>query len=75
MFAYELQQVRQRELQHRADQWRLVRDAKAARTAERRARRGKARAAVRTDAEGARAGAAAGVSGRMRRALHPHSAA
>src|SRR5882757_6377482 len=63
MFTYELQQARQHELYREAEQWRLARDAKAARTAERRARRSGARAAVRTDAEGAAAagrGTAAG---------------
>jgi hypothetical protein len=57
MFAYEMHQARESELRQRADDWRLVRDAKAARTAERRARRTQARrvparTAVRTDAEG-----------------------
>ncbi|MBY8882860.1 hypothetical protein [Actinacidiphila acidipaludis] len=83
MFSYELQQTRRDDLQRQAEEWRLARDAKAARSAERRARRTQARAAVRTDAEGAGAtlatpaAAAAGHrgTGRFHRALHPHSAA
>ncbi|MCL2732327.1 MAG: hypothetical protein FWE15_20175 [Actinomycetia bacterium] len=69
MFGYELQQERRNELQRQADQWRLVRDAKAARSTERRARRTQARAAVRTDTEGS-----ATSLGRIHRAVHPHSA-
>ena len=83
MFSYELQQARRSDLQREADEWRRVRDAKAARSAERRARRTQARAAVRTDAEtpGAALGGGAAASadghraaGRFHRALHPHSA-
>ncbi|MBD0737612.1 hypothetical protein, partial [Streptomyces sp. CBMA29] len=52
MFAYELQQARRDDLQHRADAWRLARDAKAARDAargNRRTTRTAARTAARTD--------------------------
>ncbi|SEO70150.1 hypothetical protein SAMN05216267_103723 [Actinacidiphila rubida] len=75
MFGYELQNELQKahrsDLQREAEQWRLARDAKAARTSERRARRTGARTASRgSDAE------ASGSSlGRLHRALHPHSAA
>ncbi|WP_329136943.1 hypothetical protein OG552_26155 [Streptomyces sp. NBC_01476] len=76
MFAYELQQARQSELQRRAAEWRLARDAKAARTARRRARRAQARSAVRTDAEGAPSpGSHRRPLGRLRRAPHPRGAA
>lgn len=65
MFSYELQWERRNDLQHRAEEWRLVRDAKAARAAERRARRTRtrARAAVRTDAEPNRLAAAHAAAG------------
>jgi len=86
MFSYELQQTRRNDLQREAEEWRMARDAKAARSAERRARRTEARAAVRTDAEGAGASLATPAAaaapadghraaGRFHRALHPHSAA
>lgn len=59
MFSYEIQQDRRQQLQREADAWRLVRDARAARAAERRAHRNEARTAsrtaARTDAEGAAA--------------------
>lgn len=71
MFGYELQQARRSELERQADQWRLVRDAKAARTSARRARRTTARTASgRSDAE-----ASGSSHGRFHRALHLHSAA
>jgi hypothetical protein len=78
MFAYELQQARQADLQRRADAWRLARDAKAGRDDARRARRTAHRAATRTDAaepepQSVRVRPAA--HGRLHRALHPHSAA
>jgi len=77
MFAYEMHQAHRAELQQRADDWRLAREAKAARTAERRARaqarRTQAGAAVRTDAEGA--SSSTGPLGRFHRAMHPHGAA
>ncbi len=81
MFSYEIQQDRRQQLQREADAWRLVRDARAARAAERRAHRNEARTAsrtaARTDAEGAAApdaavpGAAAspGGAGTPRRPL------
>lgn len=77
MFTYELQQERRNELQHQAEAWRLARDAKAARTAERRAaRRDRARARIRTDAEGVPSPhAPLGGVHRVIRALHPRSAA
>ncbi len=80
MFAYELHEAHRAELQQRADDWRLAREAKAARTAERRARaqarRTQARTAVRTDAEGAASqGAEPSPLGRVHRALHPRGAA
>jgi hypothetical protein len=57
VFGYEIQQDRRQQLQREADAWRLVRDARAARAAERRAHRNEARTAsrtaARTDAEGA----------------------
>jgi hypothetical protein len=59
VFSYEIQQDRRQQLQREADAWRLVRDARAARAAERRAHRNEARTAsrtaARTDAEGAAA--------------------
>lgn len=80
MFAYELQQARRDDFQHRADQWRLARDAKAGRADARKARRAAVRSAARTDAaaDSAVEGTASprpAASGRIRRALHPHSAA
>lgn len=82
MYTYELQQARRAELQRDADQWRLVRQAKAARAAERRARRGAglsgARPATRTGAradtdgaEGAEAASTAAVPAAGRRLPHP----
>jgi hypothetical protein len=57
MFAYELHQMRGAELRRRADEWRLAREAVAARTAARRARsqarKARSYTAVRGDAEGA----------------------
>jgi hypothetical protein len=83
MFNYELQQARRNDLVREADAWRLARDARAARTAERRAHRSQARTAsrtaARTDAEGAASPSAPSPAhrplGRVHRALHPHSAA
>ncbi|MEU6850475.1 hypothetical protein ABZ901_11185 [Actinacidiphila alni] len=72
MFAYELQQARRADLQSRADAWRLARDAKAARTSDRRTRR----SADRTDAS---ADSASGSSASPRptrgRVRHAHRAA
>jgi hypothetical protein len=82
MIAYELHQARSAELRLRAERWRLVQDAKAARTARRRAartqaRRTQAHTAVRQDAEGVSSSDRSGVSplGRIRRVPRPHSAA
>lgn len=71
MFTYELQQARHDDLVHRADAWRLARDAKAGRDAARRSRRNALRAAARTDA----AAEPSAARSRVHRALHPHSAA
>lgn len=84
MFAYEIQQDRRQQLQREADAWRLVRAARAVRTAERRAHRNEARTAsrtaARTDAEGAAASpCAAGTPrrplGRAHRARYARGAA
>jgi hypothetical protein len=76
MFAYELQQERSNDLRQRADEWRLAREAKAVRTAERRARRTRTRQAVRHPEESAEgAPSPRGSLGWIHRALHPHSAA
>jgi hypothetical protein len=71
MFAYELQRERQNDLQHQADEWRLVRAAKAARAAERRSRRTHTRTAARADPE--ESPALHRTATRVRRAPHPHS--
>jgi hypothetical protein len=77
MFGYELQREQHNELRRRADEWRLAREAKAARMARRRARRTRSRTAVRTGtgtgAEGAPS--PSGSLGRIHRVLHPRSAA
>jgi hypothetical protein len=81
MFGYELLEAHRMELQRRADAWRLAREAKAARTAERRAdagaRRTQSRTAARTDAEGAPSsqGAAPSPLGRTLLAHRPRRAA
>lgn len=83
MFAYELHQARQNELQRRAAKWRLARDAKAARTSERRAaRRTGSRRTARTGegAEGAPSPCSSpepsrgGVLGLLHRGPRPHGA-
>ncbi|MFF7156425.1 hypothetical protein [Streptomyces sp. NPDC008139] len=73
MFAYELQQARRDDLQHRADAWRLARDAKAARDAARRNRR-TTRTAARTGTE-ADSAAEAPASPRPSRGRARHHAA
>jgi hypothetical protein len=81
MFAHELHQVRSAELRRQAEEWRLVRDAKAARSAERRARtqaqRGQAPSAARKDAEGVPSPKHSGASllGMLQRAPRPRGAA
>ncbi|MBM9503844.1 hypothetical protein [Actinacidiphila acididurans] len=76
MFAYEIYQERRNEFEHRADQWRLARDARAARAAERRERRTGTGRAVRTDTRTDTEGASSPrrSPGRVHRVLHPRSA-
>lgn len=66
MFAYELHQARSAEFRRRAEEWRLVQEAKAGRAARRRARtqarRAQPHTAVRVDAEGASSPDRAGTS-------------
>lgn len=79
MFAHELQQARNAELRRRAEEWRLVQAAKAARTAQRRtrtqARRVQSHTAVRQDAEGVPSSdrSGAGPLGHVHQVMHPHS--
>jgi hypothetical protein len=74
MFAYEMQQARRDDLQHRADAWRLARDAKAARDTARKLRRSAARKDASADSAGG-SPAAGRLPGRVRRAFHPRHAA
>lgn len=75
MFAYELQKARRADLQQRADAWRLAKVAKAARDTGRTTRKDR-RSALRTNAaQDPAAESPRRPRGRVRRALHPHSAA
>ncbi len=79
MIAYELHRARHAELQRRADDWRLAREARCARAAERRgrARRTQDRTAARHDAEGSASprSRAAGPFARLDLALRRRRAA